>query len=206
MLVVEGAAHVGKSTLCQKVSELTDYPVYHMKRPEKGFDFHTGYFQGGPLEIRDRFHLGALVYHEKGTMTPENLSVIEGTIRGWGGLIVVLYHSDDDEYRDILLNDTRMQKGKIGSVEDRVRHNQDFRMIANRRFKLQDQWTPVVDLAIDVRSGFVAEELAAWITKSWLTRVQSALTLSSKLLQRSARGKASMLVSSTGSETSTPKP
>ena len=65
-IIVDGAEQQGKSTLCEKLGKMLNYPVYHFGPPPDGFDFFDDYFK--PLEnaskptIFDRSYTSELVY------------------------------------------------------------------------------------------------------------------------------------------------
>lgn len=167
MLIIEGSDCLGKSTVVKKIASLVTqwdgHPVAtaHMSRPNGSFDFFTGYRPFiSPYVIFDRFHLGSLAYHND-VMTKVHLRIIEGWIRSAGGLVVLLYSSDEKWYRDRIEHDPR---GNILPVDLMCEANRRFTDIAHSENNM------AIDYFIDVNesSGFVDDQFIERITKDWI--------------------------------------
>ena len=113
MLLIEGSDYLGKTVLAKqivrKISEM-GLPVTYgwMTRPnENVFDFFDDYKKLlNPYAVQDRFHLSGLAYHHD-KISAQKLQIINGWIRGAGGLIVVLYANDEIAYKKRLKQDER---------------------------------------------------------------------------------------------------
>jgi len=113
MLLIEGSDNLGKTMLAKKIvrkiAEMGLPVVYGwMTRPDENvFDFFLDYKKLlNPYAVQDRFHLSGLAYHEN-KIPPRNLQMINGWIHGEGGLIVVMYASDETWYEEHIRKDTR---------------------------------------------------------------------------------------------------
>lgn len=96
-LIIEGADNLGKTTAAKRLVELApqvlSVPVRygHMSRPPKGFDFCNDYRHWTTdLTVQDRFHLGALIWHEN-VVDLERWRRVEAELVLRGSLVVVMY-------------------------------------------------------------------------------------------------------------------
>ncbi len=128
MLILEGSDHLGKTTAAKGAVRLMngrgDYPVryQHMTRQAPSFNFASDYLDMmSLLAVQDRFHLGAIAYHEK-VMPNECLRWLEGQILIRASVIVIFVCRNDLWYKE------RLQKSK-GQMFD-----VDFMVEANRRY------------------------------------------------------------------------
>jgi hypothetical protein len=140
--------------------------VRHMTRPdEETWDFYTDYFPMIiPNVIQDRFHLGALAYHDN-KMSAERLRIIEGWIYSRGGLIVLMYCSDFRLYRKRLEQDTR---SSILTIDHQVQANQRFYGMVNcKKHVLYDY---AIDTTFAGTMKYPDEELVEKIANDWLKR------------------------------------
>ncbi|PHR92023.1 MAG: hypothetical protein COA69_09665 [Robiginitomaculum sp.] len=95
MLILEGADNLGKTTAAWKMMKIAkakgvkNLGCHHMGRPDKSFNFCSDY---GPMMghslIQDRFHLGALVWHD-GVMNFPRLRAVEDRLATFNPLIIV---------------------------------------------------------------------------------------------------------------------
>jgi len=123
MLILEGPDCIGKTRaakrICQMVDEATDetlpperqFPVRydHMGRPSKAFDFFRDYQDLiSQYAVMDRFHLGALVWHE-GVMNLQRLRIIEGWLYSQASVIVVMCAAGSVHYETLLDKDHKDQ-------------------------------------------------------------------------------------------------
>jgi len=113
MFIIEGPDNVGKTTAAKRLVHLAanvlldeEYPYYpiryaHMSRPNKAFDFCHDYRDIMSMyAVQDRFHLGALVWHE-GVMDKANLRLIESWLLGLG-TVTVVWSVEDSLYETML--------------------------------------------------------------------------------------------------------
>lgn len=117
MLIFEGSDCVGKTTAARRCVELVQnilddnpnddvfgYPIryQHMTRQNSRFNFFTHYRDMLSMyAVQDRFHIGALVWHE-GVMCEASLRVIEGWLAALGTFTVIFTAEDDDWYKYFL--------------------------------------------------------------------------------------------------------
>lgn len=113
MLLVEGSDCLGKTVLAKQIVRKIagrGLPVIYgwMTRPNESlFDFFLDYRKVlNHYAVQDRFHLSGLAYHQDKIPEPK-LQIINSWIRSTGGIIVLLYASDEEWYRERLEKDTR---------------------------------------------------------------------------------------------------
>lgn len=140
MFIIEGSDHLGKTTasnvlVAQAVKHAEHFkdtegyitrPVryVHMTRPNIAFDFFEDYQDIISLHaIQDRFHLGALVWHD-GVMDQHKLRIIEGWLASLGSYIVIFFAEDDEFYKQLLLQSSRVEMFDIDKI---VHANRLFR-------------------------------------------------------------------------------
>ena len=130
MLIIEGSDCLGKTTLCKALCLKLRATYGHMSRPGPGFNFGTDYLPNIKMcKVQDRFHLGALVWHDN-VMTEAVMDVLDGVIQRQGGLVVVLVSNDEDWYVERLRADPRKQ---MFSLDQLLSANRRFEEIALRR-------------------------------------------------------------------------
>jgi hypothetical protein len=162
MFVIEGADHLGKTTAAKLLVQIAaeDAPTYpvryqHMSRQNAAFDFRTDYLDMiSKYAVQDRFHLGAIGYHEPGTLTPDALQTVQRWLKEVGSYVVLFYSSDVDWYVKHLRS---QPKEEMFDVEVMVE--------ANRRFN-ELRWDPSVqiDLSWDVSLGWPSRKaVTAWL-------------------------------------------
>ncbi len=159
MLIIEGSDCLGKTTFAKKlvryVMANSHYPCIYswMTRPnEDTFDFLYHYkLMINSYTVQDRFHLGALVYHED-KLPIENLRRIEEWIKLAGGLVVLFYASNEDWYEryinadergNLLANDILCKaNSRFKDIVEQPRFNYYFD-ISHRTFP-SDYWVGVI--------------------------------------------------------------
>lgn len=169
MFIVEGADHLGKTTICKEVLKYTEdiYPTFfaHMTRPiENVFDFCGHYVDRMSVYgVQDRFHIGGLIYHED-KISQEVLKWIEGQLLIRGSFIVVVYTSDTEWYKKHL---TENAKEEMFDVETILEVNEAYRTngAIDQSF--------YSDMRIDIRDGqFVSYEMIMSMIKKWCDRLE----------------------------------
>lgn len=165
MLILEGSDHLGKTTVAKKLVErAAKYrPAYyaHMGRPPELFDFRYDYLERMAYNVvQDRFHLGALVWHED-VMTKANLNFIESQLEKYSAMVVVLYHGGD--YERHLDQDERNQ---LFDRDHLVWANHQYRLMAEGNHPLN----PKVDAAWDVQNGWVLDRTLSYWVQEWIRR------------------------------------
>lgn len=175
-LIVEGSDHLGKTTLCKALvkhmNELYRQPIRygHMSRPPNSFDFFDHYQDWtSKLTVQDRFHLGALVWHD-GVLPYHRLRIVEGRLLAQGSMVVVVYGTHDEDYRRWLLQSNRDQ---MFNTEALVEANAQYRqMVKSNRLT-----NPVIDMAIkidDFEQPFFTAGQVDDICSEWVRRLNDA--------------------------------
>jgi len=178
MLLIEGSDNLGKTILAKKIvkkiSEMGLPVVYGwMTRPnEDVFDFFLDYRKLlNPYAVQDRFHLSGLAYHQD-KISPEHLQIINGWIRGQGGLIVVLYAEDEERYRRRLHNDER---GNLLTISAMCESNKFYKRFSTKgRMDSDYAFNILPNPAFDYNNtNFVSDSDVTELTIDWLSRRHS---------------------------------
>jgi hypothetical protein len=182
MLIIEGSDCLGKSTIVKAISDKLMEPgcrhyTCHMSRPDDSFNFFTDYANMmGVNTIQDRFHLGALAYHEN-TYTPAERTIIEGRLLMEGSVIVVLYAADFRWYENHIEADTR---GNLLSRDKLCEANQRFAKMVSMQHQ-HHPLAPHIDFSFDISPAFghkkirwVSQTSINTITQEWLKRREAA--------------------------------
>lgn len=180
MLLIEGSDCLGKTILAKKiVRKISDMslPVTYgwMTRPnEDVFDFFLDYKKLlNPYAVQDRFHISGLAYHDD-KISVECLQIINGWIRGVGGIIVVLYAEDENWYRERLENDER---GNILPVDKLCAANKFYKRFSTKgSTDLDYAFNILPEICYDEFNGkpnFVSDFDARELIIDWLKRRRS---------------------------------
>ncbi len=183
MFIIEGSDCLGKTTAAKRMVELAakraknivalnnalrNYPIRynHMSRPNAAFNFFTDYKDMiCRYAIQDRFHLGALVYHEN-VMSEEQLRIIEGWLYSEGSVIVILYHSDAGKYKEKIEADTR---GNLFDISFLCKTNDTWKKMA---YGSIESYAPLFDFSWDINSGYPTDSvLEKWLA-AWYRRLE----------------------------------
>ena len=133
-ILIEGADHLGKSTLAGKFTAMEHKHLTRDDVADGRFDFCEGYFS--LLEegvVWDRFHLGSLVYgwclglHEVPFDLPRRLGVVDRELQRRKVQLHVVYTSDEDWYERHLRENG---KDELFSVKDIMQANRVFQAVA----------------------------------------------------------------------------
>ena len=123
MLIFEGPDCFGMTTAAKRLGQLVDqatdedaspetqFPIRyaHMGRPPKAFDFFWDYHDLiSKFAIMDRFHLGAMVWHDD-AMNEARLRIIEGWLLSVASVTVIMCSFDDEHYASLLDKDPKQQ-------------------------------------------------------------------------------------------------
>lgn len=171
MLIIEGSDNLGKTTFAKKlIKYIWDHDKYpcmysHMTRPnEATFDFFKDYeMMINPYTIQDRFHLGAIAYHEN-KITTEHLNRIDEWIRDAAGFVVLLFAEDEDWYRKWLSKDRR---GNLLTNDKLCKANSIFTQIATQEHSLHPDFAYAFDLS---NGHFVSDKNIELIAERWIER------------------------------------
>lgn len=138
MIILEGPDCIGKSTAAQWFQENKGMQVAHTGKPGPDFDHFEGYanqlFHG---YVYDRFHLGEFAYgHLLEGRTPcasmAQILAVTRLIKMLGGIIVVMYSSDDVWMRGQI---HASEKPEMYQPHKVVNVNRYFRWIANAQIE-----------------------------------------------------------------------
>jgi len=134
-----------------------------MTRPnEETFDFFESYkMMINPYTVQDRFHLGALAYHED-KLSPERVGTIEDWIYATGGLMVVLYAADEKWYREWIEKDIR---GNLLANDKLCKANSIFKKIG----RSNQNHSPYFSFDISW-SRFIEDGSIERIAECWMER------------------------------------
>lgn len=169
MLIIEGADNLGKTTACKRLVELAasdgvahEYPIryQHMSRPNHHFDFFNDYQDMiSRYAVQDRFHIGALAWHDK-VLPLARLRIVEGWLAAQGSLVCVLVASDEKWYREHLKSQPKQEMFSI----DRI-------LEGNKRFLQNDARQ---DYTYDVSiHGFLTDKMLWQILREWFSRLEN---------------------------------
>lgn len=132
MFIIEGPDCVGKTTVANKivdaVNRLKKFPAYyqHMTRPPDTFDFHFHYRDMMSMfAVMDRFHLGALAYHPKGTLTESAREFVEEMLLNFRSMILIIYASNEQIYNQKLREHNR-EREEMFDFETLLKANKIF--------------------------------------------------------------------------------
>lgn len=177
MLIVEGSDSLGKTTLIETISHRLverkiPHEVVHMSRPdEDAFDFFLDYKSMiKPHYIRDRFHLGALAYHES-KLPPIQRGVLEGYLQSIGAVIVILYANDYRWYEKRLRADERQS---ILSLEKQCDGNHRFTCMVEQHSVMYDFEFNISPLLFEDEPRYVTASAATQIIETWIKRRKEA--------------------------------
>lgn len=178
MFIIEGADDLGKTTAAKRMVKLAGtmsgtlndqfkFPIryQHMSRPNPHFDFFHDYRDMiGRWAVQDRFHLGALAWHEveETKLTHDKLKLIEGLLASVGGCIVIFINSDYRAYEARLKESRKTEMFEVTKIlEGNVRYNEHIRYQSN------------VDVMWDIAEvGYPTDDtLTRWIAM-WCSRLQ----------------------------------
>ncbi len=128
MFILEGSDCLGKTTAAKELVRLAngrgDFPVLykHMTRPPAHFNFSSDYMDiMSVYGVQDRFHLGALAYHDN-VMSEECRLWLEGELLSRGSVIVLFLCKNEHWYRDHL----HKSKGHMFPTDTLVEANKRY--------------------------------------------------------------------------------
>lgn len=155
MLIIDGPDNIGKTTLCNKLMGLAneinpfdgiEFKVSHMTRPNEGFNFFTDY---KPMiniyNIQDRFHFGAIAYHDPCPYNQDQLKFIESWLYRLGSMIIIVLPASSIYYKTRL--DISKRK-EMFSVKTNMKAYNTYYYIVNNC--LDDGMSVCYDEVIDV--------------------------------------------------------
>jgi len=192
MLILEGANFLGKTTAAKRLVELAaeraargvkleapleicDWvlPVRycHATRPNLAFDFFGDYRDMISIyAVQDRFHLGALAYHED-KIDAEQMCVLEAWLGNVGSYTVVFVTTERDWYKERLENARKPVPNlaeTVFSVERLMQANEIFYDIASENY----QYPVKVDRTLFIAPDkFPDDDVLNSILDSWYKRV-----------------------------------
>lgn len=163
MVVIEGADHVGKTTIAKRLASYLGFRYRHLSKPEEDFNFFKGFFDlSSPKTVWDRFHLGQLVYgrrlgyHDYLHQSMMDQLVMDLRNQQVFTLIVV----DDEERLKLRLKEKAKKSGEMFSDEEILIANREFRTLSSRT----DGGPPYQDYLIDLSK--YSNDLEAWDTET----------------------------------------
>lgn len=174
MFIIEGADHLGKTTLAHKVVDEAvrqGIPAFysHMGRPPEGFDWLNHYrLRMQTYAVQDRFHLGSLIWHE-GVMNQAKLRLIEGWLYSQASFILVMT-GERNWYLSWLDTDNRDQLFDRDKIKDA---NTIYTFMALKTVDIQF-CRPTIDTHYQIRSedGFPDDEqISDWV-EQWRFRLE----------------------------------
>jgi archaellum biogenesis ATPase FlaH len=175
-LIIEGSDNLGKTILAKKlvryVIDHGNYPVMYswMTRPnEATFDFFTSYkMMLNSYTVQDRFHLGALAYHNN-RISKRHLEYIEQWIENRGGFVVLLYANDEDWYKHHIARDDR---GNLLANDALCKANSVFKKMAIGKHRLH----PIIKYVFDISNErFVDDRCVQTIAEDWMRKRRESM-------------------------------
>jgi hypothetical protein len=124
MIIIEGADHLGKTTLAKAVAEKLGWKYFHHTKPRPKFSYFSEYLeQARPESVWDRYHLGAMVYGEwlgchRTSLTPTRMGRISRFLQWQGAMIVIVYTSDHQWYENFLATDKKKEMFDVDTIMD----------------------------------------------------------------------------------------
>ena len=196
MLVLEGSDNLGKTTAAKRIVELgallaskvaSKYedlralPIYyaHMSRPNSAFDFHHHYFDMmSAFAVQDRFHLGALVWHQD-VMDIDRLRAVEGQLARLGSVVCILYSSDYGWFNNHVLDSMDSGKEEMFDIGTISKGNYTYESMAQGKGDLR----PTFDFAFDIKDGqFLNDNQLIQIMHRWYSRLGLVMGMDNQAL------------------------
>ena len=167
MIIVEGPDHVGKTTFCEKIMDnmpggIRSYS--HMIKPGPEWDYYLDYIrQLKSGRVYDRFHFGAFVYgamlnlHKTPGWSLWRMTLVTQFIHVAKGLVIVMYDSDEQNYKHRLQTSKRKEMFNLGPIVE-----------ANHLFQITPDLNEV-DYVFDVKGGreFPTDADAQRVVDAW---------------------------------------
>lgn len=151
MLILEGADLVGKTTLAKKLLEhpwlkSAGYTYRHLSRLPPTFQRYGGHCMlAARRVVHDRFHMSDIVYrqvcNEDQYFTPETYRLVDGFLRGFGSLTVVIVCEDND------LIKSRLRDGEMYKPEQILHANHLYGQLLGQN-KPYENWQADYDYVI----------------------------------------------------------
>jgi len=140
-----------------------------MSKPDEEFDYFGDYMRKLRVgDVCDRFHYGAYVYgamlclHPVEGFSIQTLQMVSRFIHLRGGLIILMYDSDDKEYNRRLQEESKDEMFNTGDI-----------LLANQLFRNIDL-IDKPDFLFDIAHGWwPTDEHAEMIVSQW--RIQNGL-------------------------------
>lgn len=177
-LIIEGGDNLGKTTAAKRLVQLANergkFPIRysHMSRPPQQFDFFDDYTKWTtPFTVQDRFHLGALVWHED-VLPTHALRIVEGWLLSEASVVVVFYvpFSQETEYYERLISSNRPEMFSIDAIMEGQRK---FRTMIFDCVPSGMNISPHIDFAIPIYpDGYIDDKTMNTILDEWFKRLE----------------------------------
>ena len=190
MLIIEGSDHVGKTTMAKWIVQLAAQRVeaaieaikeeddaercealanqvrpiryQHMSRPNVAFDFFQDYRDMINVHgVQDRFHLGALAYHDD-VLDESHLRLIESWLTQYASMTILLVAPDEDWYKWHL---EMKAKPEMFSISRMMKANKIFLSIAGGTYKFPVHYDQIIYVGQD--EGFPDDEVIVGVLLRW---------------------------------------
>ena len=183
MFILEGADNLGKTTAAKVLVEqaakhaahfrdkkrhiIRPIRYAHMTRQNEAFDFFEDYQDMISVHaVQDRFHLGALVWHD-GVMDQHRLRIIEGWLACIGSYTVIFFAECDEFYRELLKKSERDEMFNIDTI---IHANRQYREMVYGSHPM----TPYFDTFWPMTENKMwpdHEQIQQWL-EAWFQRLQ----------------------------------
>lgn len=174
MLVIEGADNLGKTTAAKRLVEIAAkqcvYPIryQHMGRPNDVFDFFKDYRDMLSMyAVQDRFHLGALIWHEN-VITPGKFKLLESWMAALGSYTVLFISDCKKWYAKRIETSKRKEMFDVNKILSANLQYAKMAYLGDSRFK------PRIDkvFVVDCKDDFPTDLQLAGVLEEWYERME----------------------------------
>ncbi len=186
MLILDGTDNVGKTTLCNKLAVLANemkpfnevkFKVNHMTRPDEDFNFFTDYKTlMGQYIIQDRFHFGAIAYHNLCPYNQDQLKFIESWLYRLGSMIIIVHPTSQFYYKTRLNVSRRKEMFDVETII-RAYHRYDDIVLECLESGMRTSFDEVIYVDLNVDGDIVStadEPHLKAILEVWFDRIRIA--------------------------------
>jgi hypothetical protein len=144
------------------VNQVRPIRYQHMSRPNLAFDFFEDYRDMVSVHaVQDRFHLGALAYHDN-VLDEARLRLIESWLQQFASITVLMVAPDEDWYKWHL---THESKQEMFTVDRLMEANRTFLAIAGGTYKFPVQFDRII--YVGQEEGYPDDDTMSAVLTRW---------------------------------------